>query len=93
MPSNSMRFRPMLALVGLLLPTFPAARTVCAASEQHLPPAVQRSIDFVKDVQPIFAASCYSCHGAKKRKGDLRLDRKGSALGSGVIVPGKSRES
>jgi mono/diheme cytochrome c family protein len=58
-----------------------------------LPPAAARRVDFVNDVQPIFAVSCYSCHGEKKHKGDLRLDRKVSVMGSGAIVPGKSAES
>jgi mono/diheme cytochrome c family protein len=31
-------------------------------------------IDFVKQVRPILAESCYKCHGAEKTKGGLRLD-------------------
>ena len=62
-----------------------------------LPPPADRKIDFVKDVQPIFAASCYSCHGPQKQKSDYRLDRKASALDGGAIggsiIPGKSSES
>lgn len=58
----------------------------------------QDSVDFVRDVQPIFAARCDSCHGSKLHLGELRLDRRSDALrggGSGIpaIVPGKSAES
>jgi mono/diheme cytochrome c family protein len=84
MPSGSTYYRLLIALGVLLLAT---------AAEPRLPPPAQRRVDFVKDVQPIFAASCYTCHGDKKQKGDLRLDRKASVLESGAIVPGKSEQS
>src|SRR5688500_3556869 len=31
-------------------------------------------VDFAKQVQPILAETCYSCHGAEKQKGKLRMD-------------------
>ena len=53
--------------------------------------------DFNRDIKPIFADRCYSCHGAEKHKGGLRLDRKTDAMQGGdsgvVIVPHKSAES
>src|SRR5687767_7206818 len=55
-----------------------------------------RKVDFVRDVQPIFARSCVSCHGPLKRKGDYRLDVKAVALrreGAPAIVPGDPRKS
>ncbi len=39
-------------------------------------------IDFQRDVQPIFAAHCYSCHGPQKQESNFRLDVKSRALGS-----------
>lgn len=39
-------------------------------------PPPGEAIDFVRDVQPIFADRCYRCHDKRKRKGGLRLDRK-----------------
>src|SRR5262249_30333012 len=74
---------------GLLL----TVGLVAVAAEPSLPPAVPRRVDSDKDVRPILAASCYSCHGDKKQKGDLRLDRKASVLNSGTIMPGKSADS
>src|SRR5206468_2640697 len=54
-------------------------------------------IDFGRDIQPIFAERCYSCHGAEKQKSGFRLDLKDRAMAGGdtgkVIVPGKSRDS
>ena len=55
------------------------------------------TVDFAKDVQPIFEKSCYTCHGAKVQMGGLRLDSKTSAIAGGqsgvAIRPGKSAES
>ncbi len=54
-------------------------------------------IDFVKHVQPIFAASCNKCHGPEKQKGELRLDSKTLAMKGGqtgkLIIPNNSKES
>ena len=62
-----------------------------------LPPPTSRPIDFVKDVQPIFAKSCYACHGPEKHKSGYRLDVKSIALKGGdvggAIVPGKGADS
>jgi len=53
--------------------------------------------DFDRDVKPIFAKHCISCHGPDKQRGDLRLDRKVDALRGGesgkAFAPGKPRES
>ncbi|HYI95034.1 MAG TPA: PSD1 and planctomycete cytochrome C domain-containing protein [Bryobacteraceae bacterium] len=58
----------------------------------------QSAVDFQRDVQPILASRCLSCHGSNLHLGELRLDRKSDALrggGSGVpaIVPYKSADS
>ena len=62
-----------------------------------LPAPVNRKIDFIADIQPLFAKHCLSCHGPQKQKSDYRFDQKSSALtgGSigGAIVAGKSSES
>jgi mono/diheme cytochrome c family protein len=48
-----------------------------------LPPAVTRSVDFTKDIQPIFEAHCIKCHGPDKQKSGFRLDHKTEALKGG----------
>src|ERR1051326_4983036 len=76
---------------GCLTPT---ARAVDANS---LPPPANQKIDFLKDIQPIFADRCYECHGPKKQEHELRLDQKASALKGGesgpALVAGKSADS
>jgi mono/diheme cytochrome c family protein len=73
------------------------AETTPKAETAPLPPAAARKIDFVKDVQPIFATRCYECHSEKKQEAQFRLDTKEIALKGGelgpAIIPGKSDES
>ncbi len=68
-----------------------------SAKAQEIPPAATGAMDFARDVAPIFAQNCQSCHGAKAQKGGLRLDVKSEALAGGdggeVIEPGKGAES
>ncbi|HLQ47211.1 MAG TPA: PSD1 and planctomycete cytochrome C domain-containing protein [Planctomycetaceae bacterium] len=67
------------------------------AANDKLPPAAARKIDFVKEVQPIFVAKCYSCHGPQKQESAYRLDHQPTALKGGdigpAVIPGKSAES
>jgi len=66
-------------------------------SISSLPPSANRTIDFVKDIQPIFAENCYGCHGPKRQESQVRWDNKEIALQGGErgpdIIPGKSSES
>lgn len=63
--------------------------------------ADEKKVDFVKDIQPIFATSCVKCHGAdpdgKKPKGKFDMTTKEKALKTGEnknnLVPGKPDES
>lgn len=36
------------------------------AADGELPPAAARTVDFAKELQPLFAERCYDCHGEKK---------------------------
>jgi len=62
-----------------------------------LPPPVHRPVDFVKEIQPIFAQHCDACHGAKRQEAGFRLDHKPTLTAGGelgrALVPGKSDES
>jgi hypothetical protein len=49
--------------------------------------------DYLKTIKPILAARCYSCHGALQQKAGLRVDTAAAIRESGIIVPGKSKES
>src|SRR6185503_16882554 len=62
-----------------------------------LPAPATRPVDFARDIQPIFEASCWNCHGPKKQESSLRLDERDDVLKGGehgpALVPGKSAES
>ena len=62
------------------------------------PPRLEADpVDYLRDVKPILAKHCASCHGAAKPKGGLRLDTAAAALEGGdngpAVVPGKADES
>jgi hypothetical protein len=81
---------------ALLLLALALCRLTLCAEVPPLPPATKGPVDFIKDIQPILAKNCYSCHGPKKQKGSLRLDLRSSAMKTGeeqIIIPGKSAES
>ena len=51
------------------------------------------TIDFQRDVQPLFREHCVSCHGPTQQFGGLRLDRRADALRGGTqtdIGPGNA---
>jgi hypothetical protein len=71
-------------LTGLLLAAPGAARAA-------------DGVDYLRDVKPVLVEKCYSCHGAWKQKGKLRLEtvaliRKGGRDGP-AVVPGKPADS
>ncbi|HKI30384.1 MAG TPA: c-type cytochrome domain-containing protein, partial [Gemmataceae bacterium] len=61
------------------------------------PVAAAEPVDYLRDVKPILAKSCYACHGAEKQRSGLRLDTAAALLRGGnagpSLVPGKSAES
>ena len=73
------------------------AHFVAAALHRKLPPPANRTVDFVKDIQPIFKLHCLECHGPGHDEGGLSLARGASALEGGdggvVIEPGSSVSS
>jgi mono/diheme cytochrome c family protein len=68
-----------------------------ARADEELPPAADRKVDFVKDVKPLFAKHCLSCHGSEKQEAGFRLDLKAAALAGGdggeSILPENSADS
>ncbi|MEO6914887.1 MAG: c-type cytochrome domain-containing protein [Chitinophagaceae bacterium] len=69
-----------------------------AAKKVRAPiPDVGKAMAFKDVIRPILEEKCFSCHGAKKQKGKLRMDEfddlmKGGKNGK-VISPGKPAES
>lgn len=68
-----------LSLLSLVL----FARAAFAAGSEHVPDTQ----GFAKTVQPFLQEHCVSCHGAKKQKGDLRLD----TLKNDFLDPGTAK--
>jgi hypothetical protein len=68
-----MRFLRPLAFFGII---FAATLCVSAAANKNAP--LPDRIEFNRDIRPILAENCYSCHGpdAGQRKAKLRLDTK-----------------
>jgi len=84
--ADSMSFpRPLVVLIPIAI--F-AATHRCAA----------QTVDFVRDIRPIFENHCYDCHSGDQRESGLRLDVKSAAMKGGDnhgpdIIPGKSAQS
>ncbi len=75
-------------LVALLYWGLPNA---APAGDSPAAPAAQTPIDYVKQVKPLLEARCYSCHGALRQRGGLRLDAgvlilKGGDSGPAVLA-------
>ncbi|MBY0503024.1 MAG: PSD1 and planctomycete cytochrome C domain-containing protein [Bryobacteraceae bacterium] len=66
-------------------------------SALSLTTVIAQPVDFIRDVQPIFAKSCLSCHGEKSQQAGLRLDAKALAFAGGqsgkAILPGQAGDS
>jgi len=62
------------------------------------PAACGEPVDFSRDIQPLLAKRCFSCHGPDTQEAGLRFDQQAGATavldsGSRAIVPGKPTES
>ena len=65
------------------------------ASASHFGSALanETSVDFARDIEPIFQEHCLDCHGPDKAKGEFRVDQLASLLRGGdsgevAVVPG-----
>src|SRR5262245_30512535 len=84
--------------IHLLVVAAIGSTALAAPDLSKLPPAAkQTGVTYAKDIKPIFAASCFNCHGERRQRGDLRLDSLEAALKGGedgkVIIPGDSAKS
>ena len=91
-----MQARLVVFLIGTLTGVALQAAEPAAATKP-LPPPAGRQVDFVRDIQPIFADRCNHCHGEDEQQGQLRLDAKAIVLKGGVngslFIAGKSADS
>ena len=85
-----MHFPPRLILC-LALSLMPAV------SAAELPPAVDRQVDFTRDIKPLLDGRCSRCHARGQSKGGFRIETRETILKGGesgpAVVEGKSGES
>src|ERR1041384_588335 len=87
-----------LGLSRILLPLVLAfARGHPSTCLAAAPASASGTIDFTRDIAPIFIKRCTECHGPDQQKSKLRLDNKADAFRGGksdkpAILPGKSSE-
>jgi ankyrin repeat protein len=78
-------------LAGIILEIIPLASGLFAQASEK--------IDFARDIQPLFRANCYGCHGPTIQSSNFRLDRRRDSLPNRVgangarVVPGNSANS
>src|SRR5438874_6829136 len=86
-----------IAAILLIFQIFVCSSMANLAQNAKLPPSASRNIDFARDIQPLLARNCYSCHGPEKQKSDLRWDSKESVFKKGehgpVLIPRNSAGS
>ena len=87
-------FLPLVSLFACLLlgADIPATQPLTA-----LPPAASHPIDFVKEIKPLFEASCIQCHAKGKDKGGLSIETRAAFVKGGddgaVVIVGDSAHS
>jgi hypothetical protein len=68
-----------------------------AAAQTKLPPPANVRVDFEKQIKPLLAEKCHSCHSLEVQQAGLRLDSRQPAMRGGdygpVIIPGNSAGS
>ena len=88
---------PGRSLVALAIACLGALPFTWGPLQAQKPAPQPAPVDFARDIQPILETHCYECHGAKKTKAKLRLDRRAAAMKGGetgaAILPGDSEHS
>jgi hypothetical protein len=77
-----------------LLPALVVGASLAVSATPSRPGSTPR-IQFNRDIRPILADNCFTCHGPDrgKRMADLRLDVRDAAIARGVLVPGHAERS
>ena len=74
-----------------------ATLVVLSFAAATLPAAAEEPVDYLKQIKPLLAGRCFTCHGNLKQESGLRVDTAGAMLeggeGGAAVVPHKSAES
>ena len=80
-----------------LLPLIGTWLMACGLTVGVERPLAAAEVDYTRDVKPLLQQHCVGCHGAKRQRGDLRLDSRAALLKGGsrgpAVVAGKATES
>ncbi len=98
LPSLRMGHRLRLALLAVALPAFAKDYSPLSPEQQTLlPEPAAFIVDFARDIQPIFEASCVQCHAHGKSKGVFSLETRDDFIFGGdngdPAIEGNSAES
>ena len=95
---NGTYFKGQLAALTIYSHVLPEDRVrlhfAAGSLDPRIPAPSEMTIDFVRDIKPIFQQQCYRCHGPGKDQGGLSLATRSLALDGGdtgqIIAFGKS---
>ncbi len=91
------RRAPSVLLVIAGIGLFAALPSAQAPTPPSPPAAASAPVTFARDIEPIFAKSCWNCHSADAQLADLDLSTREAALRGGehgaAIVPGNAEQS
>jgi mono/diheme cytochrome c family protein len=92
-----LRIAVAIASMGLVIGLV-AASAAGPPTHKTLPPAAKQTIDFGRDIEPIFKQRCSECHGPKKQESSFRIDLRdrlihGGDSGEPAVVAGHSDQS
>jgi mono/diheme cytochrome c family protein len=86
-----------MKMPGYIRPVCFAWVVSVSAPAQELPPPATHAVDFQSELESLFAARCYDCHGDKKQESGFRADSREALLKGGdngpAIIAGHSAES
>ena len=88
---------PLALFPTILLSATVAHAQLSPALAAKLPSPAGHTVDFEKEIKPLFEAACIKCHGRGKDKGGLSIETreaflKGGDTGAAAVI-GKSKES
>src|SRR5687768_5502219 len=89
--------RTFICIAATLFAATVSSAKLPAEAVAKLPAPAKQQVDFARDIQPIFEASCVQCHARGKSKGNFSIETRADFLTGGdagaPAMAGKSAES